>query len=628
MHRLVILLLLVVGLGLLGCRSESSSVERPAALVPVPSPSLTPFEPAVQEQLRATRRTLDSLLTHEPATTVALGPAFGTMGRHYFAHDLVDAAAACFTNARRLQPEDVRWAYYLGALTQREGRLDEARVYLLEVIGLRADDLPSLLRLGQIALDQDSLATARHRFEQALAIDAGSAMALYGLGRVAAAEQAVEEAIDTFNRVLALQPEATAVHHPLGLMYRQRGDVAKARAHLDRAGNTPVRFDDPLMDDLATFVGGARVYIAEGNEARNKGEFERAVAAYRKALEIDPRNVIAHYNLGTLLGQLKADDEAMTYFRAAIELDPNHRDARFNLATALSRAGRFEEALHHFDRVLSLDAEDQQAHLRKALVLKTLDRISEAEAELEGILAVDPGHTEALVSLSTLLVEQGRVDEARSKLAQALSTALPPAQELQLRYVLSTALQKQGHHAEAIEELNRVVGLKPDFADAHFSLAGSLGMMSRYEEAVLHYTEAVRYQPDHVRAHLGRAMILIAHGGHEAARAAFEESIRMLPGDSTLRHALARLLATSPDAAVRDGARALELSRQVYQATRSLEHGATIAMALAELGRFDEAIAWQQQLINHARQSRVPGSFMQQLQQHLATYKNHLAVRM
>ena len=60
---------------------------------------------------------------------------------------------------------------------------------------------------------------------------------------------------------------------------------------------------------------------------------------------------------------------------------------------------------------------------------------------------------------------------------------------------------------------------------------------------------------------------------------------------------LAYLLAASPQYDLRDGARALELAQMIYQATGSLEHGALVAMALAELGRCTEASEWQRRMI-------------------------------
>ena len=195
-------------------------------------------------------------------------------------------------------------------------------------------------------------------------------------------------------------------HHPLGLAYRQGGDLEEAKTHLARAGITPVLFQDPLMDELRRFVSGVRAYLLAGYQAIQEGDFKRALEVYRKTVDIDPQNAMLHGTLGALLAQLKLDDEAMVSLRKAIELDPDHQEAHFNLAAVLSRAGHLEEALHHFDQVLAIDSEDLEARLHKAMALKALEQVPQAIAELETILAVDPTHSVAQAQLTALFLKQ------------------------------------------------------------------------------------------------------------------------------------------------------------------------------------------------------------------------------
>ena len=56
-----------------------------------------------------------------------------------------------------------------------------------------------------------------------------------------------------------------------------------------------------------------------------------------------------------------------------------------------------------------------------------------------------------------------------------------------------------------------------------------------------------------------------------------------------------------PDGGIRDGARALELARRVFEQQQSIDHAETIAMALAEVGNFAEAVEWQQQVVEQRR---------------------------
>jgi hypothetical protein len=91
-------------------------------------------------------------------------------------------------------------------------------------------------------------------------------------------------------------------------------------------------------------------------------------------------------------------------------------------------------------------------------------------------------------------------------------------------------------------------------------------------------------------------------------------------------NALARLLATATDASLRDGARALELARNVFAATRSPEVGQTYAMALAETGRFTEAAKLQQETLIAYERSKLP-VFRPALERNLERYKRNEPAR-
>jgi hypothetical protein len=56
---------------------------------------------------------------------------------------------------------------------------------------------------------------------------------------------------------------------------------------------------------------------------------------------------------------------------------------------------------------------------------------------------------------------------------------------------------------------------------------------------------------------------------------------------------------------LRDGAMALQLAQMIYQASAAPEHGAVVAMALAELGRCAEAAEWQRRMITLAGQDKT-----------------------
>lgn len=76
--------------------------------------------------------------------------------------------------------------------------------------------------------------------------------------------------------------------------------------------------------------------------------------------------------------------------------------------------------------------------------------------------------------------------------------------------------------------------------------------------------------------------------------------LRRIPSSSRIAYALARLLAASPDGAVRDGARALDLAMRLHVADPSPRHAQVVAQAMAELSRCEQAAQWQQKVVDQA----------------------------
>jgi tetratricopeptide (TPR) repeat protein len=93
---------------------------------------------------------------------------------------------------------------------------------------------------------------------------------------------------------------------------------------------------------------------------------EEASQAYQRALEIDPRHVDAHVNLGRLLHEEGAPAAAEQHYRVALEIDPDHETAAFNLGVALEDLGRSRDALVAYERAVQLDPDIADAHFNLA----------------------------------------------------------------------------------------------------------------------------------------------------------------------------------------------------------------------------------------------------------------------
>jgi hypothetical protein len=82
-----------------------------------------------------------------------------------------------------------------------------------------------------------------------------------------------------------------------------------------------------------------------------------------------------------------------------------------------------------------------------------------------------------------------------------------------------------------------------------------------------------------------------------------EQANQRFPDRGLTAHDLARLLAACPDTSLRNGERAVELAMEVFQAQKTPLHAETLAMALAEAGRCEEAANLQRMLISTVEQN-------------------------
>jgi tetratricopeptide (TPR) repeat protein len=109
---------------------------------------------------------------------------------------------------------------------------------------------------------------------------------------------------------------------------------------------------------------------------------EQARMAYERALELDPRVVDAHVNLGRLLHIARELGRAEPHYREAVRLDPDDPTPHFNLGVLLEELARRDEAVHAYRQAVLRDPDFADAHCNLGLLLESLGRRQEAVRHL------------------------------------------------------------------------------------------------------------------------------------------------------------------------------------------------------------------------------------------------------
>lgn len=272
--------------------------------------------------------------------------------------------------------------------------------------------------------------------------------------------------------------------------------------------------------------GRAREALEEGNRLLEAGDFDGALAAYDRSLELRPDDPRTLSNRGVALSELGRSDVALAAHDRSLELRPDHADTHYNRGNALGHLGQNEEALAAFDRSLELRPDHPHAHENRGVVLGRLSRNEEALAAFDRALQLGPDNFVTHYCRGNALGRLGRNEEALAAYDRALELRPDDPDTVTNR---GGALIELGRHQEALAAYDRALELRPDHADSHYNRGTALGHLDRNEEALAAYDRALALSSDDPGALTNRGVALERLGRYEEALAASDRSLALRP---------------------------------------------------------------------------------------------------
>lgn len=423
----------------------------------------------------------------------------------------------------------------------------------------------------------------------------------YGtLGKLLLAADLAEAAEPYLRNAQTLAPVDFRWPYYLAHLNRDRGDLEAAAKFLDRVLELQ-------PDDVAALVWRGDVQLALGRP-------DAAEPHFATALSLQPRSLSARFGLGRTALEKQDYRRAIEYLEAVLEQDPEAAGAHYPLAMAYRGLGDLAKAETHLRQredhkilpadplIVELDELLESPQAYESRGIRALDRkdFTEAAALFSQGLAIAPDSAALRHRLGTAQYMLGDTANARLQFEEA--ARLMPDYHL-AQYSLGVLLQTEGRHSDAIDRFAAALKSRPSHTAARVRLAASLRRTGRAEDAVAHYEQAVQQQPNNAEARFGQAVALVQARRYREARDRLAEGMTLFPEQTVFAHGLARLLATARDDRVRDGQRAMALAQEVMTHGRTLDLGATVAMAYAELGQFAQAIGVQEELIAAAEKA-------------------------
>jgi tetratricopeptide (TPR) repeat protein len=395
----------------------------------------------------------------------------------------------------------------------------------------------------------------------------------------------------------------------LAHLRRATGDSAQTIALLNRV--LALR-----PNDLPTLVWLGRAHL-------DQGEIEQAEQWFTRAQTVAPKTVAVAAGLAQVALARKDFGRAVSLLEEGLVIDPRADSLHAQLATAYRSLGNVEQAEAHLKQWRNTDVPVPDP-LREDLDLALESGLS---YELRGVRVMSDGDYRGAIEffrrgveltegptqlgrslrhkLGTALFLNGNTEEAVRRFEEVVRLEPSGGQDepsAKAHYSLGIVMASAGRANDAIAHFTKAVAFSPNYLEARVALADALRGSGRIEPALGHYAEAVRVNPRAAEARFGYAMGLVRLRRYAEARDWLIESTRVQPDRPELSHALARLLAAAPDDRVRDGQRALALIKELFSSFKTTDIGETMAMTMAELGQFDEAVAIQKGVLAAARQ--------------------------
>ena len=343
----------------------------------------------------------------------------------------------------------------LASLQERNGNGDDAAASMAKAVGMSNSVTPAL---------------------RAQAFSAAAQMALRN-GTGAAA-------LDLANKAVAAEKNAQSLG-TLASADARVGDVKAAQTAADLA--------------IAASATNSVAHSGKGDALAASGQANEAIAEYRKALELDPRNNPAQVGLVYALIAVNKATEAKEIGLKATEQDKNSGPAFAALGYAISAEKKFDgndpswsDAIAQAQQGVFLAPKNPQVQMTVARLFEARGNYDQAQVAYQAALAADPGYTPAKTAIITNAQRRGDLDGAL-KAAGELVKANPESADANKLY--GEFLARKGQYKEAIPPLEKATAAMPANGDAWALLAHSYHMTRSFEDGKDAYAKAVQLNP-------------------------------------------------------------------------------------------------------------------------------------
>jgi GT2 family glycosyltransferase/tetratricopeptide (TPR) repeat protein len=279
------------------------------------------------------------------------------------------------------------------------------------------------------------------------------------------------------------------------------------------SGEQERKRDKHSYGSVGANFNAAKPHYSLGKALAKKGEYEKAISSYRKALDIDSSSAEIYQSLGDTLVKTGELDEAVIVYHKAIELQPTLWEVHHNLGDIWQGQGSLDEAVAAYRLAIELNPDFCWSHNNLGDTLIKQEKWEEAAVAYGRAIELNPDFHWSHYNLGEALVELERWEEAVVAYRRAIEL------KSDLRFVYEKLGDTLRNHSplsakEAISYYNQAIQEDPD--------------------NIKLYHKALEVNPKDPKLYLGLGNALIKQGQRDGAIVFYQMGLQLKPGDFEL----------------------------------------------------------------------------------------------
>ena len=286
-------------------------------------------------------------------------------------------------------------------------------------------------------------------------------------------------------------------------------------------------------------------YYNRGLKLIRSENYLGAVAAFKKAIQIDPSREEAYDALGTVyLTDLAQTTEAIEVFQTVIQLVPDHARAHQMLGIAYFRQNAYQEAIRALRRAIKLEPTDLDSdyhpYYNLGMVYLKQNRFDDAIRLFEQAIQLNRDHIRAYYGLGTAYIRVGEVEQGleqikkyealkpyANRVSQLETSIQRSPKNPELWYQLGLVHLRYDKFELAIKSLEKSIEHNPNNREVYNTLAACYMRLNHFEKMQQACEAAVRLAPSEANGHNNLGMSYSLQGKYLKAMNSFLTAIQL-----------------------------------------------------------------------------------------------------